>query len=221
MFCCYFCWSWRNYCFSPTAEEPIESGLLQLSQGCSDCETLADLWNLPSIVFLKNSQGSSRDSLPELMPPCDVSSWSDSATLMVPEAKITTSGQELFGERSPVGSWFSELLFLDSPGTAREQLRSCGFRRNSSNLDKAPKMRNPVQLDSRLNFWWPSFHIFQKFGWCTLQPTLDYFCFVTGCSLCFLVFLAKLSLKFSFFSNLPYHWGKNMSAGKSELILCF
>ena len=49
----------------------------------------------------------------------------------------------------PSGFPFSELLFLDVPGTATEQLRTCGFRRNSSSLDKAPKMRDSV----RLNYW--------------------------------------------------------------------
>ena len=55
---------------------------------------------------------------------------------------------------TPVGSPFSELLFLDVPGTATQQVRLCGFRRNSSSLDKAPKMRDSVQLSS-----WESFSV--------------------------------------------------------------
>ena len=50
-----------------------------------------------------------------------------------------------------MGSRFSELLFLDAPGTAMEQV-TCGFRRNSSSFDKAPKMRDCVQINS-----WESF----------------------------------------------------------------
>ena len=52
----------------------------------------------------------------------------------------------------PVGSPFSELLFLDVPGTATEQVQTCRFRTNSSSLDKAPKMRDSVQLSSLESF---------------------------------------------------------------------
>ena len=53
---------------------------------------------------------------------------------------------------NPVGSRLSELLFLDVSGTAAEQVRTCGLRRNSSSLHKAPKMRDSVRLNS-----WESF----------------------------------------------------------------
>ena len=49
-------------------------------------------------------------------------------------------------------SRFTVLLFLDAPGTATEQVRTCGLRRSSSSLDEAPKMRDYVQLNS-----WESF----------------------------------------------------------------
>ena len=39
--CC--CWNWLNYCSSPIAEWLTISGLLQLSQGCFNCEFLVDL----------------------------------------------------------------------------------------------------------------------------------------------------------------------------------
>ena len=81
-----------------------------------------------------------------------VSSWSDSVELLVRQVENSTSGQGSFRERSPVGSPFSELLFLDVPGTATEQVQTSGFRRNSSSLDKAPKMRDSVQLNSWENF---------------------------------------------------------------------
>ena len=63
-----------------------------------------------------------------------------------------TSGQGSSEERSPVVSRFSELLFLNFPGTATEQVRNCGFRRNSSSLDRAPKMRDSVLLNSFESF---------------------------------------------------------------------
>ena len=62
--------------------------------------------------------------------------------------RVPTSGQGSSEERSPVVSRFSELLFLDVPGTATEQVRSCGFGRNSSSFDKAPKIRDSVLLNS-------------------------------------------------------------------------
>ena len=80
------------------------------------------------------------------------SSCSESFRLLVWQAENAISGQGLSRERSPVGSRFSELLFLDVPGTATEQVRACGFRRNSSSLDKAPKMRDSARLNS-----WESF----------------------------------------------------------------
>ena len=66
--------------------------------------------------------------------------------------EYATSGQGSFREWSPVGSRFSELLFLEFPGTATEQVRTCGFGRNSSSLDRAPKIRDSVRLNSLENF---------------------------------------------------------------------
>ena len=81
-----------------------------------------------------------------------VFSWSESFRLLVWQAENTTSGQGSIEERSPLGSRYSELLFLDVSGTATEQVRTCWFRRNLSSLDKAPKMRDFVRLHS-----WESF----------------------------------------------------------------
>ena len=39
------------------------------------------------------------------------------------------------------------------PGTATEQVRPCGFMRNSSNLDKAPKIQDSVLPNSWDSFW--------------------------------------------------------------------
>ena len=51
-------------------------------------------------------------------------------------------------ERSPVVSQFPEFLFLDVSGTVTEPDRPCGFRRNASSFDKAPKIRDSVLLIS-------------------------------------------------------------------------
>ena len=63
-----------------------------------------------------------------------------------------TSGWGSSWERSSFGSWFSTFVFRNVPGTVPECVRICGFKRNSSNLDKAPKMRDSVLLNS-----WDSF----------------------------------------------------------------
>ena len=81
-----------------------------------------------------------------------VSSCSEPFRLLVWQTENTTSVQGLSRERSPMGSRFSELLIMDVTGTATEQVRTCGFRKNSPSLDKAPKMRDSVRLCS-----WESF----------------------------------------------------------------
>ena len=81
-----------------------------------------------------------------------VSSCSESFRLLEWLAENTASGQGSPRERSPVGFRFSESLFLDVPGTATEQVRICGFRRKSSSLDKAPKIRDSNRLRSLESF---------------------------------------------------------------------
>ena len=66
--------------------------------------------------------------------------------------EIIASGQGSFAERSPLASGISESLLLDVPGTATEQVRTCRFRRNSSSLDKAPKILVSVPLNSFESF---------------------------------------------------------------------
>ena len=51
-----------------------------------------------------------------------------------------------------IGSWFSTFVFRNVPGTVPECVRICGFKRNSSNLARAPKMRDFVLLNSWDNF---------------------------------------------------------------------
>ena len=47
---------------------------------------------------------------------------------------------------------YLDYLFLVFPGTATEQVRTCGFRRNSSCFDRAPKIRDSVRLNSFESF---------------------------------------------------------------------
>ena len=55
-------------------------------------------------------------------------------------------------ESSSFAPWFSPLVFRNVPGTVPECVRICGFKRNSSNLDGAPKKRDSVLLNSSDSF---------------------------------------------------------------------
>ena len=88
-------------------------------------------------------------------PPVTMWGYSSTSELFrIPEwwEENLASGQGASKERSPVGSWISKLLFLDVPGTATEEVRTCGFRRNSSSFDRAPKIRDSVLLNSFESF---------------------------------------------------------------------
>ena len=64
-----------------------------------------------------------------------------------------------------MSSRFPESLFLDNPGMAREEVRTCGFRRNSSFLDRAPKIRNSLRVNSFESFFNHSpFDLFRNLG---------------------------------------------------------
>ena len=82
----------------------------------------------------------------------EVSSGSESVRLLAWQAENSTSGWGSFWERSPLGSWFSTSAFRNVPGTVQENVRICGFKRNLSNFDRAPKM-----LESVLPNSWDSF----------------------------------------------------------------
>ena len=71
---------------------------------------------------------------------------------LVRQAENITSRQGSFKKRSPVGSQFSEFSFPDVHGTATEQVRLCGFRRNSPRSKKAPKIRGSVRLTTLESF---------------------------------------------------------------------
>ena len=63
-----------------------------------------------------------------------------------------TSGWGSLWESSSFVPWFSMFVFRNVPGTVSECVRICRFKRNSSNLDRASKMRDSALLNS-----WDSF----------------------------------------------------------------
>ena len=77
-----------------------------------------------------------------------------SVRLLAQQAENSTSGWESFWERSPLGFCFSTSAFRNVPGTVPENVHICGFNRNSSNLERAPKMRYSVLRKS-----WDSFSV--------------------------------------------------------------
>ena len=65
---------------------------------------------------------------------------------------MPASGWGSLWESSSFVPWFSTFVFRNVSGTVSECVRICWFKRNSSNLDRAPKMRDSVLLNS-----WDSF----------------------------------------------------------------
>ena len=68
--------------------------------------------------------------------------------------KMPAAGWGSLRESSSFVPRFSTFVFRNVPGTVPECVRICGFRRNSSNLDRAPKIRDSVLLNS-----WDSFFV--------------------------------------------------------------
>ena len=66
--------------------------------------------------------------------------------------KMPASGWGSLWESSSFVPWFSTFVFRNVPGTVPECVRICGFKRKLSTLDRAPKMRDYVLLNS-----WDSF----------------------------------------------------------------
>ena len=66
--------------------------------------------------------------------------------------KMPASGWGSLWESPSFTPWFSTFVFRNVPGTVPECVRICGIMGNSSNLDRAPKMRDSVLLNS-----WDSF----------------------------------------------------------------
>ena len=66
--------------------------------------------------------------------------------------KMPASGWGSLWESSSFIPWFPTFVFRNVPGTGSECVRICWFKRNSSNLDRAPKMRESVLLNSWHNF---------------------------------------------------------------------
>ena len=66
--------------------------------------------------------------------------------------KMPASGWGSLWESSSFVPWFSTLVFRNVPQTVPECVCIWGFKRTSSNLDRAPKMRDSVLLNS-----WDSF----------------------------------------------------------------
>ena len=66
--------------------------------------------------------------------------------------KMPASGWGSLWASSSFVSWFSTFVFRNVPGTVSKCVCICWFERNSSNLVRAPKMRDSVLLNS-----WDSF----------------------------------------------------------------
>ena len=134
--------------------------------------------------------------------------------------KMPASGWGSLWESSTFVPWFSTFPFRNVPGTVPECVRICGFKRNSSNLDRAPKMRDSVLLNS-----WDSFLVTlpsTSSETCVIYSSLilgtDVFCDwpFLGCSSC--VSLAT-AVNFRLFLNVAiFSKGKCYAVMKTELV---
>ena len=78
---------------------------------------------------------------------CGASSGSEPTEWWDRYTEDPTSGRGSLWQRSPFGSWFSTFVFRDDSGTVPDWVRTSGFKRISSSLDRAPKMRDSVLLN--------------------------------------------------------------------------
>ena len=106
----------------------------------------------------------------------EVSSGSESIRLLARQPENSTSKWESFWERSRLGSWL--LAFRDCPGMVPENVCICGFKKNSSNLDRAPTTRASVLLKSWDSFLvtLPSISSKNCALYCSVIPGADEFC---------------------------------------------
>ena len=161
-FCWCFCWNWLNYCSSPKVEGPIKiwsdsivaegfslrkcDWLVERAIFCFPEEDPGEQWGVSSWISVP-VWGRVRISSE---PPVNMwGQFSTSELFRLPGSweENLASGQGSSRERSPVGFRYSELVFLDVSGIATEQVRTCGFRRNSSSFDRAPKIRDSVLVN--------------------------------------------------------------------------
>ena len=135
-----------------------------MSQRCSHGKIVADLWSALSFVFLKKSKISARESLFDLLPPCEDDSESLLELLSACEEPRLGLNQLKDGtvrRRDPLQDedhpgndphfvpGFPRCVFRNVPETILECVRICGLTRNSFNLNRARKMRDLVLL----NLW--------------------------------------------------------------------
>ena len=124
---------------------------------------------------------------------------------------MPASGWGSLWESSSFVPWFSTFVFRNVPGTVPECVVICWFKRNSSNLDRAPKMRDSVLLN-----YWDSFLL-------TLPSISSETCVIysslilgtdvfhdwpfLGCSSC--VSLVTAGCQLSFLSQRCHSWRQN------------
>ena len=152
----------------------------------------------------------------------EVVSRSESIKLLVRPAENSTSGWGSFWERSLLGSWIFTSVRRNVPRTVAENVRNCGFKRISSNLDRAPRMRHSVLLKS-----WDNFLVtLLSISWetCVMYslviPGTDVFCdwlFLKYCCVSL-----DTAANFRLFPNVAISWEKSVQQfGKLKYFVFF
>ena len=133
--------------------------------------------------------------------------------------KMPASGWGSLWESSSFVTCFPTFVFRNVPGTALECAVICWFKRNLSNLDRAPKMRDSVRLNS-----WDSF-LNNLLSICS-ETSVIYFSLILGTDVFrdwpFLRFSSCVSLvtaaNFRLFLNVTtFLKGKSYAVMKTEL----
>ena len=126
-------------------------------------------------------------------------------------------------ERSPFVSRSSTLLFRVVPGKVRDSVRTSGFKRETLNLDRAPKMLDSFLLNSWLSFLVTRLSVFSEtcviYSSLILRAELSRDWQFLGFSNC--IFLG-LNANFPLFPNVAIvGWAKSSTVVKTEFFMFF
>ena len=160
--CC--CRELRSCYCSPTFEEPIKNGLLQMTKGCRHWEIVADL-TCEARTLLFSWRGSRWARNVSLCHDVAIgntfmNSFHLSKFCSGPKTcddwlkKTLTSGLSPFWESSRFVPWFGLFEYRDYIGTCPEWTRACRFGRKWPSRDSEFKMRHFVPINS-----WDSFFL--------------------------------------------------------------
>ena len=116
--------------------------------------------------------------------------------------------------------WVPDFLSCCS-WTFTEQVRTCGFRRNLSSLDKAPRIRDSVRLKFFESFLLTlpsiSSETWEMYSWANSGSSV----FCDWLSLAFSGVSLETAANFLLFLKMPWYWGKKSVSGEDWIEVLF